>query len=127
MSRSSRLVAALCAGVLTSGLVVGAAGAASAAAPATAPVLDTPTYAQEGHGNPVFSWEAVPGAEKSPVQISKSSSFSSNVYDVVTFARHATPGSDLPLGPLYWRVSAQDHDGAAGPWQNAQFVQDAVD
>lgn len=114
---SSRHAAAavLAAAALLIGTVV-VAPAASAAAPASSPVLSGPTNDSDVSGNPVMSWDAVPGASLYRVQVSVSASFSTVAYTVDTVNLSATPPTELANSTFFWRVAAADAAKALGPW-----------
>lgn len=96
---------------------------ASAAAPTEAPVLTAPTYAETVDTNPVFRWDAVPGAVKYRIEVSTSQDFATIVYSALgTPQLAATPPTELPLGNLYWRVAGLDAANAAGPYATSAFV-----
>ncbi|KQY47509.1 Ig-like domain-containing protein [Cellulomonas sp. Root137] len=116
-----RATAFVAVNVLAVGLLsaVGVAPAA-AVAPTDPPVLTAPA---DGPGNPVLAWDAVPGATTYRVEVSTSSTFATagRIYLTDTYALHATPPTDLPLGTIYWRVAALT--GAdLGPWASDEFT-----
>ncbi|HSA99630.1 MAG TPA: Ig-like domain-containing protein, partial [Anaerolineales bacterium] len=60
---------------------------------------------------PTFDWSDVPGASGYRITASKSSSFSTLLWEVDTTDSTYTPSADLPGGQvIYWRVSAQVND-----------------
>lgn len=107
--------AMLTAAALVVGTVV-AAPVASAAAPSAAPVQTAPSNGGDTGGNPVMSWQAVPGAALYRVQVSTSSAFSPTAYTVDTVNTNATPPTELTNSTFFWRVAAADSSKALGPW-----------
>jgi len=106
MSAIRRRIAA----VLAFALVIAGleATAAMATAPVEAPVLTRPAEGSAVSANPVLAWDAVPDAVRYRVELSTSPAFTPLSYAVTTYARHATPPTDLPLGTLHWRVRGLD-------------------
>ncbi|HEY3437972.1 MAG TPA: Ig-like domain repeat protein, partial [Actinotalea sp.] len=98
---------------------------AYAVPPAAAPVLVAPVSPYEGPGNPVLSWQPVAGATKYRVEVSASGTFSPTVYTIDTYALHATPPTELPLGTLYWRVAGLN-GSELGPYATESFVKTAA-
>ncbi len=115
--RPTRGLAALFAFVL---LAAGAPASALAVAPSDAPALVSPAPGATVGSNPIFYWGSVSGAVKYRVQVSTSETFGTLAYAVDTYNRRATPPSDLPLGPLYWRVAGMDASSNLGPYSPAQ-------
>jgi hypothetical protein len=100
----ARLAAAT---VIALGLSVAAqVPAAHAVAPTVAPELALPLDSATVGSNPVFSWAAVPAADKYRIQVSKTDTFATVVYDVTTTNRSATPITQLETTTLYWHVAA---------------------
>lgn len=95
---------------------VGLAPAASAAAPTSAPVKTAPANESVVAGNPVLSWNVVPGAALYRVQVSTSATFSPSAYAVDTVNLNATPPAELANSTFYWRVAAGDAAKSFGPW-----------
>lgn len=113
-SRSA--VAALAATIaLLAGTVVVAAPA-GAVAPSGAPELSAPANDSDVAGNPVLSWDLVPGASLYRVVVSTSSNFSPAAYTVDTANLNATPPAELANATYFWRVAAGDASKSFGPW-----------
>jgi Zn-dependent metalloprotease len=65
---------------------------------------------------PTFDWSDVPDASGYRITASRSSSFSTMLWEVDAVDSTYTPSADLPGGQvIYWRVRAQLND-AWGPW-----------
>ncbi|MBI5951708.1 MAG: M4 family metallopeptidase [Chloroflexi bacterium] len=84
------------------------------------PALDsvTTTY------RPIFDWDDVPGAVSYTIQVSKVSNFATTVVNVtVTGDSTWAPTTNLPKGPLFWRVKANSAAGGYGPsnWATSSF------
>jgi hypothetical protein len=115
LSSRSAIAAVAAAFALLAGTVV-VASPANAVAPAAGPVLTTPTNDGDVAGNPVLSWEAVPGASLYRVVVSTSATLSPAAFTVDTANLSATPPSELANGNYFWRVTAGDAAKAFGPW-----------
>lgn len=109
--------------LLSIGLAVGYLPAiAGAAAPVDSPSLTAPAFGAEVSTNPVLTWTAVPKAVNYRVQVSKSPSFNTTLYNVTTHNTMATVPTELPLGPIYWRVAATDGTSSGiGPFAESSF------
>jgi hypothetical protein len=98
---------------------------AYAAAPAGVPVLSSPADGTAVSSNPVLTWTPVAAAAKYRVQVSTSPTFSPIAWQVDTVNVNATPETDLPIGPLFWRVAATDGATGIGTWSDAaSFTKD---
>lgn len=78
------------------------------------PVLLSPPHDPEGH-HPlkaltpdIFRWEPVPGAAAYLLEISSSTSFSTDVYKATTINPSHTPTRHFANARYYWRVTPQD-------------------
>ena len=96
---------------------------------------DTPViipYAPDPTGNrqPTLEWEVAKGAFSYRVQVSTTPAFSSTVVDKSNIvANYYRPSTPLPLGILYWRVSAIDDIGNQSSFSTADritIVEDAT-
>ena len=74
-------------------------------------------------GNPVLSWDRVPGATSYDVEVATNSDFLSPRYRVVTVNDQATPNVELPAGKVWWRVQANTTTGESG-WSEGSFQRD---
>ena len=74
------------------------------AVPVLVPVTPDPT----NNRRPSLTWGAVPGAARYQLQISINPGFSSPLVDVSVAGASYVPASDLPEGPIYWRVASED-------------------
>jgi Big-like domain-containing protein len=105
--------------ILLAGL---APGPALADAPTDAPNVVSPAPGASVGGNPILDWDPVAGAIRYRVQVATSASFSTLVFNVDTYNTRATPSTDLPLGPLYWRVAGMDGSNNLGPYGSSNFT-----
>lgn len=114
MTRSTLLLAALCAALL--------AGAAPASAALRAPALQTPANEASGHTVPVWTWGAVKSADMYEVAISADKRFGSLVTGSTVKTRNtaATLSKSLPDGRYYWRTRAISKAGKAGRWSTVR-------
>ncbi len=69
-----------------------------------------------------FDWSDVDGASSYVLQVSKSSSFKSSVVKVNVTSSTYTPGKDLPVGTLYWRVMAKGPNGLVHGRRYESFI-----
>jgi hypothetical protein len=87
-----------------------------------APVLVSPSDGGVSGGNPVFTWEAMPGAVKYRFAISQSPTFDPLVGSAVdTVNVQYAPPAKLPLGTVYWRVAAVDAANVMGSYAVSSF------
>jgi hypothetical protein len=74
----------------------------------------------------VFSWDSRPGAKQYNVQISRSTSFTTNTEsfytDNTSYAPLLSKTDYLNGGALYWRVAAKDADNNTGAWTTPQPI-----
>lgn len=77
------------------------------------PTLNEPDNASSPAGlQPAFHWQSVAGATSYKIQISRSSNFSSYLFNANVATPTYTPGTPLPAGAtLYWRVRALGPNG----------------
>lgn len=122
MGVARRLMTAVATSIAVGVAVVAPAVPATAATPTVAPTLVAPQNKATVSGNPILQWSAVTSAVRYRVQVSSSATFSSLLLNVDTYALRATPRTDLPLGPLYWRVAATNGATGVGPYAVGQFV-----
>ena len=97
---------------LLTGLVTSALGVLPAAAAPSAPTGLSPNGSSVS-GNPVLEWEHATGAASYTVEVATSSSFDTLLYTVSTTNRRATPHTQLPTGPLWWRVRSVATSGTS--------------
>ena len=76
------------------------------------PVLLTPVNGGTAGRKPVFDWEDVAGASGYTIQVSTSPRFGTFLFNRTVTASTFTPGTNLPIGTVYWRVRG---NGANGP------------
>ncbi|CAA9335542.1 MAG: hypothetical protein AVDCRST_MAG16-1549 [uncultured Frankineae bacterium] len=119
--RGARRTAALTLLLALVGGVLVSPAPASAVAPTSAPVLTAPSSSAEVSDGPVLSWNRIAGAAAYDVEVSTDSGFSTTLFAQSTTNLHATPLTELPVGPLHWRVRGKDAGGAAGPWATSIF------
>lgn len=121
LTRSSRVL--LAAAMVSTMLAVIAPARASAAV--TAPTGLSPSTGTAVSANPVLSWRPVTGAAKYSVQVSTDAGYTTLAFSVTTALTRATPKSNLPAGPLYWRVAAVDSAGVSSEWAETTFTRNA--
>src|SRR5687768_10279894 len=95
---------------------------ARGAVPADAPTNLTPDGSVDVGPDTVFGWDSVVGATQYTIEIDDSSSFASPAYKVTTYNTYATPTSELPLGALFWRVTAKNSSGDGPPSDAVAFT-----
>lgn len=79
--------------------------------PPAIPVLIPLTPDPVATRRPSLSWISDPAAMFSHLQVATDSAFSSLELDIVISASGWTPESELPEGPIYWRVAGRDAVG----------------
>jgi len=85
---------------------------------------NSPSLISPGNGSstcdatPTFSWSGVSGATSYRIQVDNDSNFGSPIIDTTDGSTSYTPGSNLPTGPIYWRVLASNSCGE-GSWSSA--------
>jgi hypothetical protein len=91
----------------------------------TIPAPSNPTT-NLANGGLVLAWDARPGAKTYNVQISRSTSFTTNTESFATDNTSYAPllkATDyLNGGGLYWRVAAKDADNNTGAWTTPQSL-----
>jgi hypothetical protein len=111
------------------GLPLTLGGSTPAGAAPPVPVLLSPADGGTVFQNPVLQWDNVVGAAKYRVQVSTVSTFTSTVYNTLTFNTKATPPTDLAQGTYFWRVQSIDLADAASAfsasWTFVKGVPDA--
>jgi hypothetical protein len=81
--------------------------------PAPAPVHPADGAAYE-HSNPLFTWQAVPGAAGYVVEVCRDPACGQIVDRATGLAETSWTPRGLPLGVLHWRVTAQGPSGLDG-------------
>ncbi len=85
-----------------------------------APVQDRPAdnfeVTLDAAKSVVLSWEAVPGAARYALQVSRNRLFVDNVIDVASRAKTLATLGLKGEGTFEWRVAAIGRDGLQGPW-----------
>lgn len=86
------------------------------ASPNNLPVLTSPSNGStlEFIDSPDFSWEPVIGAARYRFQISTSSDFATQNYNITTIATQHQPATKLANGTYYWRVIPLDQANRQG-------------
>jgi hypothetical protein len=80
--------------------------------------------------DPVFSWNAVPGAARYEVQVSSAADFPSGSIwccTQTTLGTSLAPTQELANNAYYWRVRAIDASGDAGVWNTGPHFTKAFD
>jgi hypothetical protein len=124
-STSTRLVALMVAVAIGLAGFVAGTGPAGAAVPTEAPTIIGPNGTSVG-ANPVLQWEPLEGVTKYRIQVATSASFSPLLWNTDVFNTSATPPTELPLGPIHWRVAGMD-GSAIGPFEPASFTRTQLD
>ncbi|HTG32899.1 MAG TPA: RHS repeat-associated core domain-containing protein [Thermoanaerobaculia bacterium] len=91
------------------------------AVPVLTPVLPNPTSV----ARPSLGWIAVQDAASYRLQVARDPGFAAPLIDITISGTVFVPTSDLPEGPVYWRVSSLDSLGNASAFSSASsFVAD---
>lgn len=93
--------------------------------PLAAPELISPSEdARVGRYQPtIFAWSEVSGAASYTIEIDGSASFEAPLIASQTVPATRLTITPLPRGPLWWRVRANDPDGAPGEWSPPRRVE----
>ncbi len=121
----SRLAALITGLLALTALLVVIEPPAATAATIPAPTGLTADFGTDPHytpRNPTLRWNKVVGATSYHVQIATDNTFASAVYDTTTPGHQVTPSTALPIGTLYWRVSATTNSGN-GPFAQQTFAE----
>ena len=68
---------------------------------------------------PAFDWSEVQGSARYALQVCPQADCATPLFSTTVAAPPWTPGTDLPPGPLFWRMASIDAGGRQGPWSDA--------
>jgi RHS repeat-associated protein len=91
------------------------------------PVLDPVTPDPTSNRRPTLGWGSVADATSYRVQVSTEAGFGTPLLDTTIAGSPFVPSTDLPEGPIHWRVASQDEAGNESAFSAADdFTVDAT-